>query len=149
MLHSEIKETIDRAIKLAARAHKDDKWGDHPYMLHLALVANEARSIAPEFPILEAAAWLHDVIEDHPEFKEEVAQDFPEIYPIVLTVSRIEGETYDEFIHRILDSYYDDAIILKLADMRVNLGNDPRGSLRNRYEKHIKTLEKRVATMWQ
>lgn len=149
MSHEEEKETIARAIKLAGRAHKDDKWGGYPYMVHLALVANEVRSIAPEFPFLEVAAWLHDVIEDHPEYKDEVAREFPEIYPIVLTVSRIDGETYDSFIHRILDTYYDDAIILKLADMRVNLGNDPRGSLRKRYEKHIKTLEKRVATMWQ
>lgn len=149
MLHSEVKEIIARAIKLAGRAHAGDKWGDHPYMVHLALVANEARSIAPEMPILEAAAWLHDVVEDHPEYTDEVRRDFPEIFPIIKTVSRVEGETYDEFIQRILDSYEDDSIMLKLADMRVNLGNDPRGSLRSRYEKHIKTLEKRVATMWQ
>jgi (p)ppGpp synthase/HD superfamily hydrolase len=149
MLHSEVKEIIDRAIKLAARAHAEDKWGELPYMVHLGLVANEIRTIAPEWPILEAAAWLHDVIEDHPEYTDEVIRDFPEIFPIIRTVSRVQGETYDEFIQRILDSYEDDAIMLKLADMRVNLGNGPRGSLRNRYEKHIKTLEKRVATMWQ
>jgi (p)ppGpp synthase/HD superfamily hydrolase len=149
MLHSEVKEIIDRAIKLAARAHAEDKWGELPYMVHLGLVANEIRTIAPEWPILEAAAWLHDVIEDHPEYTDEVIRDFPEIFPIIRTVSRVQGETYDDFIQRILDSYEDDAIMLKLADMRVNLGNGPRGSLRNRYEKHIKTLEKRVATMWQ
>jgi (p)ppGpp synthase/HD superfamily hydrolase len=149
MLHSEVKEIIDRAIKLAARAHADDKWGELPYMVHLALVANEVRTIAPEWPILEAAAWLHDVIEDHPEYTDEVIRDFPEIFAIIRTVSRVEGETYDEFIQRVLDSYEDDAIMLKLADMRVNLGNGPKGNLRSRYEKHIKTLEKRVATMWQ
>jgi (p)ppGpp synthase/HD superfamily hydrolase len=149
MLHSEVKEIIARAIKFAGMAHKDDKWGEHPYMVHLALVANEVRSIAPDFPLLEAAAWLHDVIEDHPEYTDEVRRDFPEIFPIIQTVSRVEGESYDEFIQRILDSYEDDSIMLKLADMRINLGNDPRGNLRKRYEKHIKTLEKRVGTMWQ
>lgn len=152
MLHSEVKETIARAIKLAGRAHADDKWGESPYMVHLALVANEARSIAPDFPILEAAAWLHDVIEDHPEYTDEVRRDFPEIFPIVLAVSRVQGETYDEFIQRILDSYEDDSIMLKLADMRVNLGNlagSSKTGLRSRYEKHIDSLEKRVATMWQ
>lgn len=149
MLHSEVKDTIDRAIRLAARVHAGDKWGEHPYMVHLALVANEVRTIAPEHPILEAAAWLHDVIEDHPEYTEEVRRDFPDIFLTVLQVSRTAGESYDEFIQRILDSYDDLAIMLKLADMRVNLGNGPKASLRERYEKHITTLEKRVAAMWQ
>jgi (p)ppGpp synthase/HD superfamily hydrolase len=149
MSHAEVKETIVRAIKLAARAHGDDKWGEYPYMVHLALVANEVRSIAPQWPILEAAAWLHDVIEDHPEYTDEIRRDFPEIFPIIRAVSRSEDESYDNFIQRILDSYVSSAIMLKLADMRVNLGNNPRGNLRKRYEKHIVTLEKRVGTMWQ
>lgn len=149
MSHFEVKDTIDRAIRLAARVHGDDKWGEHPYMVHLALVANEVRTIAPEHPILEAAAWLHDVVEDHPEYTEEVRRDFPDIFLTVLQVSRTDGESYDDFIQRILDSYDDFAIMLKLADMRVNLGNGPKESLRARYERHITTLEKRVAAMWQ
>lgn len=152
MLYSDAKETIARAIKLGSTAHKDDKWGELPYTVHLALVASEIRSIAPEYPLLEAAAWLHDVIEDHPEFTEQVQREFPEIYPIVRMVSRVDGETYSEFIQRILDSYEDDSIMLKLADMRVNLGNlaeSSKAGLRSRYEKHIGSLEKRVSTMWQ
>jgi (p)ppGpp synthase/HD superfamily hydrolase len=152
MSHALVKDTISRAIKLASSAHKNDKWGELPYTVHLALVANEIRLICPERPILEAAAWLHDVIEDHPEYAEEVKNEFPEVYDIVRMVSRVEGETYSEFIQRILDSYDDDAIMLKLADMRVNLGNLAESSkvgLRERYEKHIGSLEKRVSTMWQ
>lgn len=140
---------LQNAIRFGCRAHAQDMWGEYPYATHLALVAVEARRIEEENPSLEVAAWLHDVIEDHPEYIEELRNDFPEVFEIVSIVSRQEDEDYDDFITRILESHNLTAIELKLADMRVNLSNGPRESLRKRYEKNIDRLERAVMNMTQ
>lgn len=142
-------ERMRRAIRFGCKVHAQDSWGDFPYATHLALVAVEARNIEEENPALEAAAWLHDVVEDHPEYTEELKDEFPELFEIVSIVSRVDGETYDDFITRILETYNLTAIELKLADMRVNLSNGPRESLRKRYEKNIGRLEHAVMNMTQ
>lgn len=149
MLYENDAVRLQKAIQFGCKVHADDLWGTLPYATHLALVAVEARQIEDENPNLEAAAWIHDVIEDHPEYTEELKREFPELYEIVTIVSRVEGETYDEFITRILDSYNLAAIELKLADMRVNLFNGPRESLRKRYEKNIVRLENAVMNLNQ
>lgn len=136
---------VRRAIILANKAHEGDLWGEHPYATHLALTALEIRAIEPQAPNAEAAAWLHDVIEDHPEYESRVRKDFPEIYEALIIVSRKDNETYDQFIQRVLDSENELAIKLKLADMTVNLSNNPaKSSLRKRYEKNIVKLQNRV-----
>lgn len=142
-------DRVQRAIRLGCKVHENDSWGEFPYSVHLSLVALEARLLAPENPLVEAAAWLHDVIEDHPEYTETVKNEFPELYEIITIVSRNDSETYEEFINRVLDSYNLAAIQLKFADMTVNLNNGPRESLRTRYEKNIVLIQRRLQNMEQ
>lgn len=137
-----LENDLKRAILLAAEAHSSDSWGVFPYLTHLALVAEEVRAMRGNDYKLLVAAWLHDVVEDHPEYADKIKEEFPEVYPIVLMVSRREDESYSEFIARIIDSHDEDAIVIKTADMRVNGGNSPRESLRKRYENNIVKLEK-------
>lgn len=143
------KNMIKRAIILGCMVHKDDKWGDYPYSVHLSLVAQETRRLSSNNAELEAAAWLHDVIEDHPTFASTVKSAFPEIYESIVTVSRSKDETYDEFIERVINSGDELAVTLKLADMTVNLENNPAGSLRERYERNIGKLQRQVLNFSQ
>jgi (p)ppGpp synthase/HD superfamily hydrolase len=140
---------LKRAVLFALKAHDGDYWGEQPYAAHLYMVADEARELEPDNMALQAAAWLHDVIEDHPELSDQVKKEFPEIYESILAVSRREGESYDEFIDRILATYDPFVIRLKYCDMMVNLYNNPKQSLRERYERNIKKLEKAVINSFQ
>lgn len=142
-------DRLQRAIRLGCKVHENDSWGEFPYSVHLSLVALEARLVNHENPLVEAAAWLHDVIEDHPEYTEQVRTEFPELFEIVSIVSRQEDETYDEFVTRVIDSGNLAAIELKYSDMRVNLNNGPRESLRQRYAKNIGRLEMAIQNMYQ
>jgi len=133
-------DIVNRAIILANKAHSQDMWGEHPYSIHLALTAVKIREVIPGVPMAEAAAWLHDVVEDHPEYASQVREEFPEVYEAVVNVSRKSDESYDEFIDRVIGTKDRLTISLKYADMSVNLGNNPRESLRERYEKNIDRL---------
>lgn len=135
------REMVRQAILLATRAHADDRWGEFPYATHLALVALEAATITQD-PRAVAVAWMHDVLEDHPEYRDEVAQWFPDLVDSLTIDARRDDETYDGYIDRVLDSGDRLAIIGKCADMRVNLGNNPPPRLRERYERNMARVER-------
>jgi (p)ppGpp synthase/HD superfamily hydrolase len=52
-----------RAQALATNAHAEQKYGDQPYVNHLADVVRRVKTITQD-PEVIAAAWLHDTIED-------------------------------------------------------------------------------------
>lgn len=64
-----MSDLVERAKDLAHRAHAGqvDKAG-RPYIEHVARVA----AAVSDDPEAEAVAWLHDVLEDQPEFGDEV-----------------------------------------------------------------------------
>lgn len=137
--------TLDKAWEIASEAHKNDKWGTIPYIRHLSMVLFETFSMVEgEDMDVFFTAILHDVIEDHPEYSTQIEKDFPKIYDSLITLARKEDETYSDFIQRIIDSGDRCALIVKLADMRVNLYNDPPDKLLSRYEQNITKLEKAV-----
>lgn len=54
-----------KAQALATQAHREQKYGDKPYVAHLADVVRRVKQITDD-PEVIAAAWLHDTIEDTP-----------------------------------------------------------------------------------
>lgn len=139
-------EDVKKAIYMAGEAHIDDKWGDYPYMVHLALVAEKAREVSEGMVDLDAsevvaASWLHDVIEDHPEFEDSVSEEFPKIFESLGLLNRDSNVPYDEYIQNLIDSLDPLALVIKLSDMTVNLNNNPPGRLKERYERNIGKLE--------
>lgn len=143
---------LKSALEIAMDAHIEDSWGDHPYLTHLALTAYNATQILAEAGIDDVddfvnAAWLHDVIEDHPEYEDQIREEFPELIDSLLLVSRDKKDTYAEFIKKIIDSGDKIAIVVKLADMTTNLSNNPPANLRKRYEKNIEKLKVAVQNL--
>lgn len=53
----------DQARELATHAHRHQKYGNQPYVVHLADVVRRVKTITND-PEVIAAAWLHDTIED-------------------------------------------------------------------------------------
>ena len=51
------------AKALASHAHRNQKYGEQPYVNHLADVVRRVKTITQD-PEVICAAWLHDIIED-------------------------------------------------------------------------------------
>ena len=67
----------DEARAFAEAAHREQRYGDGPYVTHLAAV----RAVLADFGYdgaLGVAAWLHDTIEDTGVTRDDVAQRFGE-----------------------------------------------------------------------
>lgn len=110
--------TLDRAISIAAQAFKGklDKGGQ-PYILHCLHVMNQMPENDHE---LRMIAVMHDLIEDT-DYTISDLQDlgFSErVYFGVKQVTHWDYQSYDEYIKII--SNYEDATLVKLADLRHN-----------------------------
>jgi (p)ppGpp synthase/HD superfamily hydrolase len=88
------EQTIARAVLFAARAHdgikREDK-GD-AYFNHLAEVAAMCAALVPFDPVLVAACYLHDTVEDTEVTEETVRAEFgDEIADLVMDVTDPPG----------------------------------------------------------
>ncbi len=106
-----------RAVAIAALAHQGqfDKAGE-PYILHpLRLMLRAAT------PAERMAAVLHDVVEDSTWTLERLRDEgFPEaVVDAVDRLTRRDGESYEQFIDRVLESPL--ASRVKLLDVEDNL----------------------------
>lgn len=76
-------------------------------------------------PVLLKASFIHDLFEDTkcstPEDIMSIDQDGPEVYKLVIEVTRTKDETKDEFLERILMNGSTNAKILKCADRISNV----------------------------
>ena len=114
-----MSELLDRAIAISKDAHKDQKdKANRPYFLHPEAVASFVDT--EEEAIV---AYLHDVMEDHPDYMSE--QDFRSIFGDTVTDALLllrhdRDDTYAEYIAKIRESHNRLAIRVKLADLRHN-----------------------------
>jgi (p)ppGpp synthase/HD superfamily hydrolase len=76
-------------------------------------------------PVLLKASFIHDLFEDtkcvSPEEIIYLDKDGPEVYKLVIEVTRTKTESKDEFLERILQNGSTSAKILKCADRISNL----------------------------
>lgn len=110
------------AHAFAAERHHDQRYGDHPYTVHLAQV----RAVLSDFEYngaLGLAAWLHDVVEDTSTSVAEITDRFgAEVAALVWAVTGV-GHNRKE---RSASAYakiraLPEAAILKLADRIANV----------------------------
>lgn len=141
---------LDLAKDLATTAHAGtyDKSGK-PYILHPTFVAGLVADATGDEELV-AAAWLHDVVEDTDITIEHLrANGFSErTISTVAAVTRKDGETYSEFIARIVDR---DAAIVKMADILHNTlpsrSASLSASLAKRYAAALSALDDRFDTL--
>ncbi len=87
---------VEKARAFAVERHKDQMYGSeqvsHPYEWHLEKVAALAEKLGYPEPI-QAAAWLHDVVEDTPTTIDEIRTLFGDkIAEIVENVTYSDGD---------------------------------------------------------
>ncbi len=108
---------LNQAIIIAARAHEGqlDKGG-HPYILHPLRVMLQCQTEAERI-----CAVLHDVVEDTNITLEYLREQgfTDEILTALACLTKRDGESYDDFISRVLQNEL--ASRVKLADLRDNM----------------------------
>jgi (p)ppGpp synthase/HD superfamily hydrolase len=118
------------AEDIAYAAHAGQKrWNGDPYITHPRAVAALVRA-----PRQKVVAWLHDVLEDCPDWTPDKLErcGIPEDLVIVVEIlTRKEYESYYDYIMRITND--DMAIIVKLADLEHNLSDLEPGPRKDKY----------------
>ncbi len=110
-----------KAVEFAVRMHGDQCYGDLPYIVHLAAVRKVLRDFECQGPVC-IAAWLHDVLEDTPATRDEVARLFgADVERLVWAVTG-EGPDRRARIRSVVPKIRSvpGAIRLKLADRIAN-----------------------------
>lgn len=109
---------IEKAKAFAKEAHKGqtDKAEKDYFEAHVAIVAD---SVEPD-PLVKAAAYLHDTVEDTDITIEDIRAEFPpEVAEAVLALTRRKDMTYAEYIWRVKQN--DIAVKVKRADLFDNM----------------------------
>lgn len=120
------KRLLELAQKIATSAHAGqvDKTG-HAYITHPSRVAVRVRRLFPEAPAeVEAAAWLHDVLEDTSvTARDLVAAGIPQlVVDVVDAVTKREHEPAEDYFARVRANPW--AIQVKTADIEDNTDPD-------------------------
>lgn len=109
--------------ELAITAHGDQRYGKQPYEYHLAKVAQILKDFGYDDDTWQAAAWLHDVVEDTKTNIQYINLAFGwEVSMLVWAVTGF-GATRQERVNNILTKLrgYPNACVLKLADRIANV----------------------------
>lgn len=111
------------ARRFAEERHGSQRYGEHPYVVHLWAV----RQVLTDFDYhggpLASAAWLHDLIEDTSTTREEIAERFgEEVAALVWAVTGV-GKNREERNRSVYEKIrqHRRAATLKLADRVANV----------------------------
>lgn len=133
-----MEKLLEKALRIATAAHRGqvDKAGQ-PYILHPMRVAQKCAT-----PDEKIVALLHDTIEDSDVTPERLqSEGFPQhIVDAVLSVTRRDDETYEDFIRR--SSHNPLARTVKMHDLEDNMDitrlNEITEKDRQRLNKYLK-----------
>lgn len=130
---TKIQSKYEIGLEIAMRAHKGQKRKNsktnEEYINHPIRVAGAFKN-----DLIRAKAVTHDVIEDHPQFEEEIkARLGEEVRRSGKVLSRMKGESYFDFILRIMWSKDIDDVKIKIEDITDNLRDIEEGHKADKY----------------
>ncbi|MEZ4382979.1 MAG: HD domain-containing protein [Nannocystaceae bacterium] len=128
------------ARSFAIAAHGDQRYGEHPYAVHLAAVVAIAEAVGGGEATIVAVAWLHDVLEDTDATEAALRERFgDEVAAAVALLTDPEGadrRARKAALHRRLadldhgDAAARAALLVKAADRLANARASQQGSPR-------------------
>lgn len=127
----------ERALKFAKKYHKGQKRrGGKDYITHCIAVADVAEG--EEFKVI---ALLHDILEDTKCTYNILANEFGFfIAEIILTLTKRNNEKYKNYLERISCTMI--TAIIKMADIKHNLNDNPTKKQKRKYKKALKFIPK-------
>lgn len=137
------RETRIKAMQIALDAHKGQMYGDKDYSYHLASVVVKCKELyesCDNAKNLIAVAWLHDIIEDTPINATMIYYRLgAEIANAVVSVTKVEGESYNDYIHRVKNNSL--GLKVKIADTLCNLEESIKIQDQRRIKRYTKQLQ--------
>jgi (p)ppGpp synthase/HD superfamily hydrolase len=141
---------IAKAITFASDAHVGQRYGDRPYVIHLATVAGVIRALGGTDEQI-AAGWLHDVLEDCPQvhfghLKQEFGQDIADM----VHACTGKGATREERCAKIYEKMgrWPQAALAKVADRIANVeACEPGSEHWTRYARERQAFHDNVAVL--
>ena len=131
---------------LAEEQHKGQMYGQSDYFRgHVHKVVSKVESMSRDLPqheiiFLKCVAMLHDVIEDCCTAETLEENLIPQkIVDSVVKLTKVEGESLEEYISRVRSCKY--ATLVKIADALCNLEESFKSGEQRRINKYLKTLE--------
>jgi (p)ppGpp synthase/HD superfamily hydrolase len=111
--------------------------GITPYINHPAAVAD-----AVESDYAKAVAWLHDVLEDTHVTVRDLELIFPtQIVDAVIALTMQYGQSYEKYMEAV--AKHPIARLVKIADIKHNLSDDPTEKQVRKYADALRFLESR------
>lgn len=115
---------LESAEIFAAAAHGDQKYGELPYVKHLAHVVEVLKRFGIIDEDLLVAGWLHDVAEDTSTSLFQIEAAYGKrvadlVYRVTNEVGKNRRERHEKTYPKIAEN--NDAITLKLADRIANV----------------------------
>lgn len=133
-------DKISEAIIFATQKHSGQLYDDFPYVTHPLQVFTELKKETKDVATL-VAAILHDIVEDTDTSLDDIEFLFgDEVSEIVESLTRRPDELYNDYILRVLENK--DATLVKFCDLKCNLENDGKESLKTRYSGTLIRLQK-------
>jgi (p)ppGpp synthase/HD superfamily hydrolase len=108
---------VKEAAKFAIKAHGSQTYGSKPYAHHLEQVYRNVVKYGGS-PVLQMAAWLHDVIEDTSTTKAEVSKKFGSA--VATIVDLVSNRGSKEATYKRIRSNKG-AVFVKLCDRLANV----------------------------
>lgn len=127
------EEMLRDAFIFALKSHKEQKYGDQSFIVHLYDVVSVLIEFGFRSKKFLTAAWLHDAIEDTPATYQDIARIASvEVAEIVFALTDELGRNRKERKERTLPKVKanHNALIVKLADWIANLRECYRNSPR-------------------
>jgi (p)ppGpp synthase/HD superfamily hydrolase len=129
---------LEKAIELAVKHHSGqvDKAGK-PYIMHLIRVMMKGQTESEKI-----CGILHDIVEDtNCTFDTLKKEGFTkEVIDVVRCVTKIDNETYDDFISRILEN--PTAVKVKINDLEDNMNLDRLNEISTKDTERLKKYNK-------
>jgi len=127
----ESSDLVTRAMRLASYAHRNQKYGEHPYVTHLADVVARVKTITQD-PEIIAAAWLHDTIEDtqvtHGDIEREFSKNVASMVWAVTGHGQNRAEKMANAIEKIAKTPGSELVKSadRLSNVKASLANNPK-----------------------
>ncbi len=113
---------VNLAKALAFHYHKDQKYGNNPYTVHLNDVVDNCRLLYGDNETILCVAYLHDILEDtdiEPDLIGDLFGSEVSIAVAYLTKQSQFGQTYKEYIEKVKSNEI--ALKVKRCDTLANL----------------------------
>lgn len=137
----------------AQEAHEYQKYGDEDYMFHLENVSDMVCELGHDYKwegyIFKDAldvAWLHDCLEDQPEYYNSIPNVPEHIHEAIVAISKQDDETRSEYLDRCCENRL--AHFIKICDTMSNLKCSVESIDSRRVNKYTKQLAKLIE-VWE